>query len=63
MCLRKSLYLNVFEEEPLPKDSPLLEMENVLLSPHNANSSTAAWENVHINTIKNLLKFLKEGAR
>ncbi len=31
--------LDVFEEEPLPKDSPLMEMENVMLSPHNTNSS------------------------
>ncbi|MCA1899254.1 MAG: phosphoglycerate dehydrogenase, partial [Chloroflexi bacterium] len=36
--------LDVFEQEPLPQDSPLLKMENVLLAPHNANSSPAAWE-------------------
>jgi D-3-phosphoglycerate dehydrogenase len=30
-------------------------MNNVLLAPHNANSSPAAWERVHWNTIKNLL--------
>lgn len=47
--------LDVFEVEPLPLDSPLLRMENVLLAPHNANSSPAAWERVHWNTIKNLL--------
>ncbi len=46
--------LDVFEFEPLPKDSPLLKMENVLLAPHNSNSSPAAWERVHWNTIKNL---------
>jgi D-3-phosphoglycerate dehydrogenase len=47
--------LDVFEIEPLPLDSPLLQMENVLLAPHNANSSPAAWERVHWNTIRNLL--------
>jgi D-3-phosphoglycerate dehydrogenase len=47
--------LDVFEYEPLPHDSPLLKMDNVLLAPHNANSSPAAWERVHWNTIKNLL--------
>ena len=47
--------LDVFEQEPLPKDSPLLKMDNVMLAPHNANSSPAAWERVHWNTIKNLL--------
>ncbi len=47
--------LDVFEHEPLPSDSPLLKMDNVMLAPHNSNSSPAAWENVHWNTIRNLL--------
>ena len=47
--------LDVFEVEPLPLDSLLLKMDNVLLAPHNSNSSPAAWERVHWNTIKNLL--------
>ena len=47
--------LDVFEFEPLPEDSPLKQMDNVMLAPHNANSSPAAWERVHWNTIKNLL--------
>ena len=47
--------LDVFEVEPLPADSPLLQMDNVLLAPHNANSSPAAWERVHWNTLRNLL--------
>lgn len=50
--------LDVFEVEPLPADSPLLKMDNVLLAPHNANSSPAAWERVHTNTIRNLLSGL-----
>jgi D-3-phosphoglycerate dehydrogenase len=50
--------LDVFETEPLPADSPLLKMDNVLLAPHNANSSPAAWERVHWNTIRNLLEGL-----
>jgi phosphoglycerate dehydrogenase-like enzyme len=47
--------LDVFEHEPLPHESPLMKMDNVLLAPHNANSSPAAWERVHWNTIRNLL--------
>jgi D-3-phosphoglycerate dehydrogenase / 2-oxoglutarate reductase len=47
--------LDVFEFEPLPQDSPLLKMDNVMLAPHNSNSSPAAWERVHWNTIRNLL--------
>ena len=50
--------LDVFEEEPLPTSSPLLGMDNVMLAPHNANSSPAAWERVHRNTISNLLQGL-----
>jgi len=47
--------LDVFEVEPLPSDSPLMKMDNVMLAPHNSNSSPNAWERVHWNTIKNLL--------
>jgi phosphoglycerate dehydrogenase-like enzyme len=54
--------LDVFEHEPLPSDSPLLQMENVLLAPHNANSSPQAWEAVHHNTIQNLLNALNGDA-
>lgn len=50
--------LDVFEVEPLPADSPLRGMDNVLLAPHNSNSSPAAWERVHWNTIRNLLEGL-----
>ena len=51
--------LDVFEIEPIPKISTLLQMDNVLLAPHNSNSSPAAWEAVHWNTIHNLLNGLK----
>jgi D-3-phosphoglycerate dehydrogenase len=50
--------LDVFEVEPLPTDSPLMQMDNVLLGSHNANSSPKAWERVHQNTIDNLLEGL-----
>jgi D-3-phosphoglycerate dehydrogenase len=50
--------LDVFEVEPLPRDSPLRQMDNVLLAPHNANSSPESWERVHQSTINNLLEEL-----
>jgi D-3-phosphoglycerate dehydrogenase / 2-oxoglutarate reductase len=50
--------LDVFEVEPLPLDSPLLKMDHVLLAPHNSNSSPAAWDRVHWNTIRNLFEGL-----
>lgn len=53
--------LDVFEVEPLPHDSPLRRIDNVLMAPHNSNSSPEAWERVHHNTIRNLLEVLKTG--
>jgi D-3-phosphoglycerate dehydrogenase len=50
--------LDVFEVEPLPASSPLLKMDQVMLAPHNANSSPLAWERVHWNTIRNLVEGL-----
>lgn len=54
--------LDVFEREPLPPESPLRAMDNVLLAPHNANSSPRAWERIHHNTVKNLLDVLTGAA-
>ena len=52
--------MDVFEKEPLPTDSPLRMMDNVLIAPHNSNSSPEAWERVHQNTIRNLLQVLEK---
>jgi len=51
--------LDVFEDEPLPLDSPLRRMDNVLLAPHNANSSPEAWTRVHRSTIDSLFDALQ----
>jgi D-3-phosphoglycerate dehydrogenase / 2-oxoglutarate reductase len=48
--------LDVFEDEPIPADSALLRMDQVMLAPHNSNSSPRAWEAVHWNTIKNMIE-------
>jgi D-3-phosphoglycerate dehydrogenase len=55
--------LDVFEHEPLSMDSPLCKMENVMMAPHNANSSPEAWEHVHRNSIKNLIDKLENKSR
>jgi len=55
----KGAALDVFEDEPLPLNSPLREMENVFLSPHNSNSSPKYWKKVHKNSIKMLIKGLR----
>lgn len=50
--------LDVFAEEPLPEDSPLWDMPNVLVSPHSA--STSDRENGRITDLfcENLQRFL-----
>jgi phosphoglycerate dehydrogenase-like enzyme len=54
--------LDVYEEEPLPASSPLRNIDNVLLSSHNANSSPIFWESVHRSTIENIMEELERGA-
>ena len=41
--------LDVFETEPLPKESPLMKMNNVVLLPHSASYSTPAFDLAPIN--------------
>jgi len=55
--------LDVFEEEPLPAESPLRVLDNCLLAPHTANSSPRAWGRVHENTVRNLLEGLRKAGK
>ncbi|MFC1812465.1 phosphoglycerate dehydrogenase [Thermodesulfobacteriota bacterium] len=52
--------LDVFETEPLPQESPLRNMDNVFLAPHNSNSSPETWERVHESTVRNLVDALEK---
>ena len=52
--------LDVFENEPLPSASPLRQLTNCLLAPHNSNNGFAAKKRVHESTIQNLLAGLKQ---
>ncbi len=54
--------LDVFEFEPLGVESPLRRLDNVMLAPHNSNSSPAAWERVHKSTVDNLLEELEKSS-
>lgn len=40
-------YLDVFEKEPLPPDSPLWDLPNVLLSPHNSAVSSGNTQRIN----------------
>jgi phosphoglycerate dehydrogenase-like enzyme len=50
--------LDVFEEEPLPPESPLWEMENVLISPHVAGFTPLYDERAVALFARNLSRFL-----
>ena len=50
--------LDVFEVEPLPKNSELRKMKNVLLSPHNSNASPKVFNEVDKRSINNLFNGL-----
>ena len=51
--------LDVFEKEPINKNSKLLKFNNCILSTHNAFNTVEEVNNVNINTLKNLNKGLK----
>lgn len=53
--------LDVFETEPLPVESPLRKMNNVMLSAHNTNNSPHYWKKVHENSINMLFEKLGLG--
>ncbi|MDH3223019.1 MAG: D-2-hydroxyacid dehydrogenase [Gemmatimonadota bacterium] len=52
-------YLDVFQEEPLPADSPLWDMTNVLVSPHSASTSDRENERIVDLFIDNLDRWLR----
>ncbi len=47
--------LDVFADEPLPADSPLLSVEDVIVTPHLGASTEAAQENVAVSTAEQVL--------
>ena len=55
--------LDVFEEEPLPTDSPLRTRAEVILGSHNASNTTEAIARTSALAVRNLLAGLDEVRR
>ena len=51
--------LDVFEQEPLPPDSPLWDFDNVLITPHQAGIAHKLWERQFKLFSDNLSRYLK----
>jgi phosphoglycerate dehydrogenase-like enzyme len=49
--------LDVFQEEPLPQDSPLWEMENVVITPHTAGSTYSAEKGMVQSVYENIRRY------
>ena len=50
--------LDVFEREPLPPDSPLWDLENLLITPHSAALTDKLWERHYALIAQNLRRYL-----
>jgi len=55
--------LDVYEQEPLPAESPLTTMENVILGSHNASNTRQAVARVNELAIDNVVKGMAEVTR
>jgi phosphoglycerate dehydrogenase-like enzyme len=49
--------LDVFDQEPLPKDSPLWDLEDLLITPHTAGMSAKMWERHYELFSENLRRY------
>ena len=62
-CLREGQLsgagLDVYEEEPLDPQSPLLQLGNVVLTPHIASSTREAVEKTYQAGVKNVIRFVQ----
>lgn len=53
--------LDVFEREPLPVDSPLRTLDNVVLTPHAAGFSIEAWADLRDDMCNTAAEWIRDG--
>lgn len=52
--------LDVFDKEPLPADSPLWELDNLLITPHTAGMDARLWEHHYALFSENLRRYFSD---
>lgn len=52
--------LDAFEVEPLPIDAPILQCENIVLTPHTGAETEESYYNVSMTTAQDIIRVLKE---
>ena len=51
--------LDVYEKEPIDEDNPLLQMDNVVLSPHIAAGTQRTYDNLAWNAARCMVRILE----
>ena len=53
--------MDVHYEEPMQKDSPLMDLDNVILTPHIGGLSFEAFKRMMLNAVSNIVNFDRGG--
>jgi D-3-phosphoglycerate dehydrogenase len=51
--------IDVFDQEPLPPDNPILSCEQVVLSPHSGDNTPEGIEALHEGAVDNVIAYLE----
>lgn len=60
-CKLRMAAMDVHYEEPMQKDSPLMDLDNVILTPHIGGLSFEAFKRMMLNAVSNIVNFDRGG--